>query len=99
MIIPMVNVLPGIIIFSQPFTPLNPSIAEATDIGGVIIPSANNVPAPMMAGTYNHRRYRRTSANKEKIPPSPLLSAWSVNNMYLKVVCRVSVQNTHEMPP
>ena len=30
--------------------PANPSIAEDTETGGVIIPSANNMAAPMIAG-------------------------------------------------
>jgi len=54
MIIPTVKVLPGIIRFSRPLTPFNPSTADATEIGGVIIPSANKVPAPIIAGTYSH---------------------------------------------
>jgi len=56
MIIPTVKVLPGAIRFSKPPTPLNHSTADATEIGGVIIPSANKVPAPIIAGTYNHLR-------------------------------------------
>jgi hypothetical protein len=46
----MVNALPGTIIFSRPFTPFKPSIADATDIGGVIMPSAKSVAAPTIAG-------------------------------------------------
>ena len=48
---PTVKLFPGTNIFSNPFTSFNPSIAEATEIGGVIIPSANNIAAPMIAGT------------------------------------------------
>ena len=78
----------------------NPSIAEATDMGGVIIPSANNVAPPSIAGTYNHLTcILRTSAYKEKIPPSPLLSARSVRMIYLNVVCKVSVQKIQDKPP
>ena len=47
---PTVKLFPGTIIFSNPFTPPNPSIAEETEMGGVIIPSANNMAAPMIAG-------------------------------------------------
>ena len=50
-------------------------MAEATEIGGVMIPSARRVPAPTIAGKYSHLRYLRTNANNEKIPPSPRLSA------------------------
>ena len=38
-------------------------------------------------------------ANKEKIPPSPRLSACKVSTIYLNVVCKVGVQNTQETPP
>ncbi len=48
--IPTVKSLPGTIIFSKPLMPANPSIAEDTDTGGVIIPSANNIAAPIIAG-------------------------------------------------
>ena len=61
MIIPTVRKFPGLIIFSNPLTPFNPSTADATEIGGVIIPSANKVPAPIMAGRYN--QYAGTVAN------------------------------------
>ena len=97
--IPIVNVFPGTIIFSSPCTPFNPSIAEETEIGGVIIPSASKVAAPKIAGIYNHLAYRLTSAKREKIPPSPLLSARRVKKTYLKVVCNVRVQITQEIPP
>jgi hypothetical protein len=33
---------------------LNPSTAEATEIGGVMIPSANNALPPIIAGNNNH---------------------------------------------
>ena len=46
---PTVKLFPGTIIFSKPLTPPNPSIADETEMGGVIIPSANNMAAPMMA--------------------------------------------------
>src|SRR6476646_792751 len=74
-------------------------MADETEIGGVIIPSASSVPAPTIQGRYSHRLYLRTNAYREKIPPSPRLSAWSVKSTYLKVVCSVSVQNTQESPP
>ena len=32
----------------------NPSTADETDIGGVIIPSANSALPPIIAGTINH---------------------------------------------
>jgi hypothetical protein len=77
-----------------------PSLAEETEIGGVIIPSASMEAPPMIAGIASHLMcILRTSAYKEKIPPSPLLSALRVRIMYLKVVCSVSVQNTQEILP
>ena len=51
--IPIVNALPGTIISSRPLTIFNPSIADATEIGGVIIPSASNVVAPKIVGNTN----------------------------------------------
>ena len=97
--IPTVKLFPGTIIFSKLCTPFKPSMAEATEIGGVMMPSANNVAAPSIAGKYNQCRYRHTNAYREKIPPSPLLSACNVRIIYLKVVCKVSVQKTQEIPP
>lgn len=75
------------------------SIADETVIGGVIIPSASKAQPPTTAGTNSHLALRRTSENKENIPPSPLLSARSVITTYLSVVCRVSVQKIRDMPP
>ncbi len=78
----------------------NPSIADDTEIGGVIIPSANKAAPPIIAGNANHLIcILRTNAYKEKIPPSPLLSALSVRIIYFTVVCKVHVQNIHEIPP
>ena len=48
--IPTVKLLPGTIVFSNPFTPPNPSIADETEMGGVIIPSAKSIAAPIIAG-------------------------------------------------
>ena len=79
---------------------LNPSMAEETEIEGVISPSANNALPPMIAGKASHFNLDfLTRANKEKMPPSPLLSAFNTRITYLNVVINVSVQNTHETPP
>ena len=64
-----------------------PSMAEVTEIGGVIIPSASRVAPPIIAGITVHLPCRLTWANNENIPPSPLLSAFSVSNTYFTVVC------------
>ena len=64
-----------------------PSIAEETEIGGVIIPSAKSVQPPIIAGNNNHLTLVfLIKAYNEKIPPSPLLSALSVRITYLTVV-------------
>ncbi len=55
--------------------------------------------APMIAGATSHLACRRTRAYKEKIPPSPLLSARRVSTTYLNVVCKVSVQRMHDNAP
>ena len=49
----MVKVFPGTIVFSSPFTIPRPSMAEETEIGGVMIPSANSVVAPSIVGITN----------------------------------------------
>ena len=56
---------------SNPFIFLSPSTADATEIGGVIIPSANSADAPSIVGIIKYLPYPRTNAYKEKIPPSP----------------------------
>ena len=76
-----------------------PSIADVTEIGGVIIPSASSAAPPIIAGNTAHLPCRRTNANKEKIPPSPLLSALRVSITYLTVVCKVSVHMMQESAP
>lgn len=77
----------------------SPSMADVTDIGGVIMPSANKAAPPIMAGITNHFFLRLTKAYNENIPPSPLLSAWRVNTTYLIVVCSVSVQIMQDNAP
>ena len=61
-------------------------MAEETEIGGVIIPSANNVVAPKMVGITKYLLYLRTNAYNENTPPSPWLSARKVSHTYLMVV-------------
>ncbi|MNL66483.1 hypothetical protein D3C87_1909590 [compost metagenome] len=53
----------------------NPSIAEEMVMAGVIIPSARRVAAPIIAGKINQGALLRTNEKRERIPPSPLLSA------------------------
>ena len=77
----------------------NPSIAEETEIGGVIIPSASKVAPPIMAGKVNHFAWRLTNAKRAKIPPSPLLSARKIKMTYFNVVCKVNVQKIQDNPP
>ena len=47
-------------------TCLSPSIADVTDIGGVIIPSASSAAPPIIAGITSQRRRLLTSAYNEK---------------------------------
>jgi hypothetical protein len=68
-------------------------MAEATEIGGVIIPSAIRKAPPAMAGKISHfPQYLRIRAYNDNIPPSPLLSACSVMITYFKVVWKNNVQ-------
>ena len=76
-----------------------PSTADETEMGGVIKPSANNVLPPIIAGKISHHFVLRTRVYKEKIPPSPLLSARSVIITYFNVVRIVNVQNTQLNAP
>src|SRR5690348_14563364 len=74
-------------------------MAEETEIGGVMIPSAKSAAPPIIAGHTRLGFLLRIKANNEKIPPSPLLSARNVITTYFIVVCSVNVQNTHDNPP
>lgn len=76
-----------------------PSTAEVMEIGGVIIPSANKDAPPNIAGKTSHFFLRLTRAYKEKIPPSPRLSARRIRMTYLTVVCSVMVQIIQERLP
>ena len=76
-----------------------PSIAEVTVILGVIIPSANSAAPPIIAGITSHFAFFRTKEKREKIPPSPLLSALKVMITYFMVVCSVSVQMIQDKAP
>jgi hypothetical protein len=78
---------------------IRPSTAETIVIEGVITPSARRKQPPMMAKTNAHLALLRIRANKENMPPSPLLSALSVMMIYLIVVWSVSVQKMQDSPP
>jgi hypothetical protein len=65
---------------------LKPSIDEVTVIAGVITPSASKAPPPIIVRIAAHVDFRLISAKREKIPPSPLLSALRVIITYLIVV-------------
>lgn len=69
------------------------------EIGGVIIPSASRAAPPSIAGITSHFLLLRTSANKEKIPPSPLLSARKTSHTYLIVVMMVMVHKISDKVP
>ena len=53
MTISTTRVLPGTISCDSPGTVFSPSMAEVMEIGGVMIPSASSVPAPMIATRNN----------------------------------------------
>ena len=76
-----------------------PSTAEVMEMGGVMMPSARSAAPPIVAGITSHFFLRLTNAKREKIPPSPLLSALSTSHTYLIVVCKVSVQMINDNVP
>ena len=79
---------------------LNPSTADETKMEGVISPSASNALPPIIAGKASHFNLDfLTRAKSEKMPPSPLLSAFRVRITYFTVVINVRVQKTQETPP
>ena len=75
------------------------SIAEVTEMGGVMIPSAKSAAPPIIAGMTNHFFLRLTNAYKANVPPSPLLSAFNTNKTYLTVVCSVMVHIIQDNDP
>src|SRR5690606_27185634 len=68
-------------------------------MGGVIIPSAKSEAPPIIAGKINQAAFLFTKVYREKIPPSPLLSALKTIHTYLIVVCKVNIQKIQERPP
>ncbi len=86
-------------IFCRAGNLVSPSTAEVMEMGGVIMPSASKAAPPIIAGTTNHFRLRRTKAYNAKVPPSPLLSALSMSQTYLRVVCKVIVQIMQDKAP
>ena len=84
---------------SNPFIILNPSTAEDTETGGVMIPSAKRAEAPIIVGRIKFFPFLLIKEYKEKIPPSPSLSAFRVNHTYLIEVWKNKVQKTQETPP
>jgi hypothetical protein len=84
-------------------TIFNPSIADNTEIAGVISASPKNSDAPIIprAATISAQRppTRVASAIKAKVPPSPLLSARSSTTTYFKVTTMVSAHRIKEITP
>ena len=93
------NTMAEVDIVSKPLICLMPSTAEVIETGGVIMPSARSAAPPSVAGKTSHFRLLRTSAYKLKIPPSPLLSAFSVKITYFSVVCKLKVQMIQDKEP
>ena len=77
----------------------SPSTAEVTVTAGVNIPSARSAEPPIIAGIISHFARLRTKVKREKIPPSPLLSAFKVIRTYFIVVKIVIVQKTKDKVP
>ena len=84
----------------------SPSIAESTDIAGVMTPSPYSSAAPMMPSIIG-REIRRpaisrspsTSDSKARMPPSPSLSARNTNCTYLTDTISTSAQKMSETTP
>ena len=77
----------------------NPSTAVVTVTAGVRTPSASSAAPPSIAGTISHFPQFLTSEYREKIPPSPWLSAFIAIRTYFTVVSSVIVQMTRDSEP
>jgi hypothetical protein len=85
---------------------LRPSIADSTEIAGVMTPSPNRSAAPMTPsrttiGTPGPLAIRSeaTSDKSARMPPSPSLSARSTNTTYLSETISISAQKISETMP
>jgi hypothetical protein len=85
---------------------LRPSIADSTEIAGVITPSPKNSAAPnrpMPTNTMRRRDWpgspRRLSASSAMMPPSPWLSARMMKAMYFSDTMMVSDQKISDRMP
>ena len=82
-----------------------PSMAERMEMAGVMTPSPKNRPAPMMPKMpimlrdFALRATRVARAMRERVPPSPLLSARMMKVTYLRVTTTVSDQKISERMP
>ena len=77
-----------------------PSTADEIEMAGVINPSAINEAQPINVGTIIHLAFLSfNKAYKAKMPPSPLLSAFSAKYTYLIVANKNKVQITADKPP
>ena len=81
----------------------SPSIAERTEIAGVIMPSPKNKAAPKIPSMTNAvalaTRLRCSSAARAMIPPSPRLWARMMNPAYLIDTTIVRAQKISETIP
>ena len=87
-------------------TSLRPSMAESTEMAGVMMPSPYRSAAPMrpraMSTARRRRRcdvFLRMSASMARMPPSPRLSARMMKTMYLKLTTRISDQRISDSTP
>ena len=84
-------------------TSRTPSMAESTDMAGVMMASPKNMAAPITPNTVIHTgglvKVLRASAISDSVPPSPLLSARVTKKTYLTVTVRVSPHTISESRP
>ncbi len=82
-----------------------PSIAERTEIAGVMMPSPKNRQAPVMPTSARMlrvpvpRETRCASAISARMPPSPRLSARITSSTYLTVTISTSDQKISDRMP
>ena len=81
-----------------------PSIADITDMAGVMIASPKNSETPTIPVRYSHQARLPPSApcalaTSDSVPPSPLLSARRIRKTYFTVTISTTVQNSMDTMP
>jgi hypothetical protein len=84
-------------------TSVKPSTADSTEIAGVITASPRNMEAPTTpsrnTSAVRRPNARVASAVKDRVPPSPLLSARSNRSTYLIATTTISAHRISESTP